>query len=146
MIHTLRSSLLAAGFALAAGTLLPAPVAAQGRPDAIAHVDERIGELDAKLGISATQRPLWNRFTQAMRDNARRMDDRFHRRADTVQTMSAAENMQSYAQLVQAHGQDVQGLATAFDTLYAGLSEPQRRIADQSFRDESRRGDPMRSR
>jgi hypothetical protein len=53
--------------------------------------------------------------------------------------------MQSYALLVVEHGQDVQKLSTAFNTLYASLSASQQRIADQSFRDDAHRGDPTRS-
>ena len=81
-----------------------------------------------------------------MRANAQAMDDRFQRRAQVMPTMSAAENMQSYAHLVVEHGQDVQRLTAAFDTLYASLSDQQKHIADQSFRDGAHRSDPTRTR
>ena len=156
MTYPIRTALLAGFVALAAPHAMaqPLPVAATtaehpaaegSRHAATAHVDQRIGELHAKLAITPAQQPQWDRFTQVMRDNATAMDRRFQRRRQTLPTMSAAENMQSYAHLVVEHGQDVQKLSAAFTTLYAGLSAPQQRIADQSFRDDAHRGDPTRT-
>ncbi len=155
MPNLIRASLLAGYAALLApatmaqpvrpaATTAEAPVAAGAHHASVRHVDQRIAELHAKLAITPEQQPQWDRFTKVMRDNATAMDTRFQRRRQTLLTMSTAENMQSYAHLVVEHGQDVQRLSAAFDTLYAGLSALQQRTADQNFRDDAHRGDPTR--
>lgn len=159
MSRLLRSGILAGAMVLATNAFLPTPADAADtpavnplmtdrqqaadpdRPDAVPEVEQRIRELGGTLRISAAQRPQWDRFTGLMRSNARSMDERFERRLETMPTMSAAENMHSYAHLVVEHGRDVQALTAAFDTLYAGLSVQQKRTIDQSFRDDAHRGD-----
>lgn len=166
MLFLPRPILFAAGITLAVGASDTAPAQAAGptvspgtisepaphrtqrsaRALAASQVDQRITALHTKLQIAPAQQPQWDQFTQVMRVNAQAMDDRFQRRVQVMPTMSAAENMQSYAHLVVEHGEDVQRLTAAFDTLYAGLSDQQKRIADQSFRDGAQRGDPTRTR
>jgi protein CpxP len=130
----------------ATGSKAPNAVQPTAHRPMASHIDQRINVLHTKLQISSAQQPQWDQFTQTMRENAQAMDDRFQRRVQTMPTMSAAENMQSYAHLVAEHGQDVQKLAAAFDMLYASMSDQQKRIADQSFRDDAHRGDPTRAR
>ena len=103
-------------------------------PAARAAVDERIAQLKTQLGITAAQEPLWSAFTEAMRDNAAATDTLFAERAATVASMSAVENMHSYAKITRAYADDTERLATAFDSLYASLSETQKRAADTLFR------------
>ena len=55
-------------------------------------------------------------------------------RGSQMDTMDAAQNMQSYAQLAQVHAQDMQQMASAFQTLYQSMSPEQRQNADQLFR------------
>ena len=75
-------------------------------------------------------------FAEAMRDNARRLDESFQSRALLIQNMSATENMRSYARISMQHAQHAQSLIPAFDALYRDMSNGQRTIADQFFRDE----------
>jgi hypothetical protein len=49
------------------------------------------------LGITEAQMPLWNAFAQAMRDNAASTDALFTQRAGSVASMSALDNVHSYA-------------------------------------------------
>jgi cytochrome c551/c552 len=90
--------------------------------------------LQSQLGITEAQMPLWSAFTQAMRDNAAATDALFTQRAGTVATMSAADNMHSYAQIARAYADNTERLATAFDSLYASLSDTQKQAADTLFR------------
>jgi hypothetical protein len=120
----------------------PAAPAASGpapalSPEARAEVDARITKLQAELGITQAQLPLWSAFAQAMRDNAASTDALFTRRAGAVAKMSAVENMHSYAEIARAYADNTERLATAFDSLYASLSPTQKAAADTLFRQQA---------
>jgi hypothetical protein len=119
-------------------------LAVQGKPAAGGNVEtkteQRISDLHAKLKISPAQQPQWDSFAQVMRDNATRMDAAFQRRVEAMPTMTAVDNMQSYADFAEQHAQDVQKLVPAFKALYDSMSDAQKRMADQVFRDDAHRG------
>ena len=75
-----------------------------------------------------------------MRENAQSMDETFQQRVQSMPTMTATENMQSYAQLASTNAQDVQKLVPAFQALYDTMSDAQKRTADQVFRDDAHHG------
>jgi periplasmic protein CpxP/Spy len=102
-----------------------------------AAVDQRIRMLQSQLGITEAQMPLWSAFTQAMRDNAAATDALFTQRAGAVATMTAPDNMHSYAQIARAYADNTERLATAFDALYASLSDTQKQAADTLFRQQA---------
>src|SRR6516162_12386 len=110
----------------------PAPSAATQ-----AAADQRIKMLQSQLGITEAQMPLWSAFTQAMRDNAAATDALFTQRAGAVATMNAPDNMHSYAQIARAYADNTERLATAFDSLYASLSDTQKQAADTMFRQQA---------
>ena len=134
-----------AGFAQTAAPAPPtaAPVAAPSSssptPSAAtqAAVDQRIRTLQSQLGITEAQMPLWTAFAQAMRDNAAATDALFTQRAGAVATMNAPDNMHSYAQIARAYADNTERLATAFDSLYASLSDTQKQAADTLFRQQA---------
>ncbi len=97
-------------------------------------VDHRITELHGRLHITTDQKPQWDQFTQVMRDNAKEMDEAYQKRAQQLGSMSAVDNMQSFAQIEQERAQDMQKLVPAFQTLYASLSDQQKKAADEMFR------------
>jgi hypothetical protein len=97
-------------------------------------VEQRIGALQAKLGISDAQLPAWTSFAQAMRDDATSTDQLFAHRAQNQETMSAVDNMKSYAAIARAYADNTEHLATAFETLYGKLSPAQQKTADDLFR------------
>jgi hypothetical protein len=99
-----------------------------------AAVDQRIRTLQSQLGITAAQMPLWSTFAQAMRDSAANTEALFAQRADAVAEMNAVDNMHSYAQIARAYADNTERLATAFDSLYASLSDTQKHAADALFR------------
>jgi periplasmic protein CpxP/Spy len=102
-----------------------------------AAVDQRIRMLQTQLGITEAQMPLWSAFAQAMRENAAATDALFTQRAGAVATMNATENMHSYAQIARAYADNTERLATAFDSLYASLSDTQKQAADTLFRQQA---------
>ena len=119
----------------------------QGKPGAghngEAKVEQRIKDLHAKLAISSAQQAQWDDFVQVMRDNARSMEQTFRQREHSLQSMTATENMQSYAQVATEHAQEMQKLVPAFQALYATMSDNQKMTADQVFRaDASHRDHP----
>lgn len=128
-----------AGGSPPAATAPTAPAATQPAAPALsaqaqAAVDKRIRTLQSELGITETQMPLWLAFAQAMRNNAASTEALFNRRAADLAAMSATENMHSYAQIARAYADATEHLATAFDSLYASLTETQKRAADNLFR------------
>ena len=133
------------GFAQTAAPAPPtaAPVAAPSSsspaPSAAtqAAVDQRIRTLQSQLGITEAQMPLWSAFAQAMRENAAATDALFTQRAGAVATMNAPDNMHSYAQIARAYADNTERLATAFDSLYASLSDTQKQAADTLFRQQA---------
>jgi len=110
----------------------PAPSAATQ-----AALDQRVRTLQSQLGITEAQMPLWSAFAQAMRDNAAATDALFTQRAGAVATMNAPDNMHSYAEIARAYADNTERLATAFDSLYASLSDTQKQATDTLFRQQS---------
>ena len=106
-------------------------------PTTRAAVDERIAKLRSQLVITELQMPLWSAFAQTMRDNAATTDALFARRAGAVSEMNAVDNMHSYAQIARAYADNTERLAAAFDSLYASLSDVQKRAADTLFRQQA---------
>jgi hypothetical protein len=138
------------GLAQSATPLPPTPAPAASAPAAApssnspapsaatqAAIDQRIKTLQSQLGITEAQMPLWSAFSQAMRDNAAATDALFTQRAGAVATMNAPDNMRSYAQIARAYADNTERLATAFDSLYASLSETQKQAADTMFRQQA---------
>ena len=111
----------------------PAPKAA-GDATGAAGVDQRAAQLHQRLKITPEQEPAWKAFEQAMRDNVTSTDKVYKDRSTSLATMSAVDNMKNFAQIEQARAQGVQNLAAAFETLYNGLSDDQKKTADTMFR------------
>jgi periplasmic protein CpxP/Spy len=122
-----------------APTAAAAPSSGSPAPSAAtqAAVDQRIRTLQSQLGITEAQMPLWSAFAQAMRDNAAATDALFTQRAGAVATMGAPDNMHSYAQIARSYADNTERLATAFDSLYASLSDTQKQAADTLFRQQA---------
>lgn len=109
------------------------PVTAQGKR-VRAQVEQRIADLHRRLHITQAEEPLWNDFANTMRQNAAEMDQLFQQRQQTVGTMNAVDDMKSYAQLAQAHAEQMQHLIPAFEKLYDAMPPEQKKLTDQEFR------------
>jgi len=119
---------------------MPAKGHAKADQDMTGRVEKRITALHAKLQITPSQEPQWDKFTQVMRDNARGMDQTFQNRVRTMPGMTAVENMRSYAQVAAEHAEQTQRLVPAFQALYDTMSDAQKRGSDQVFRDDAHQG------
>ncbi len=159
MQNLIRYSILAAtAFAGFAAIAVPSLAGTPGNPaqsaatmvkpktehEGQAAIERRIKELHAKLHISMAQQPQWEVFAQVMRDNVREMDLTFQQRVQAMPNMKAPENMQSYARVTMNHAQDMQKLVPAFQAVYDVMSDSQKKVADQVFRDDAHRGDFIR--
>ena len=109
-----------------------------------AKVEQKITDLHTRLDITAAQQPQWDEFIQVMRDNAAATDADFHHRLTAIPTMTAPENLQSYAKFAADHAQEMQKLVPAFQALYDTMSGSQKLTADQVFRDDAHHGDQAR--
>lgn len=98
------------------------------------RVETRIKDLHAKLHITQDQDPQWNVMAQTMRDNARAIDDILKKRSQSMKTMSAVDDLSSYQELAQAHADGLKKLVTAFEALYASMSDQEKKNADTVFR------------
>ncbi len=98
------------------------------------NVDAHIAALYTQLQITAAEQAQWAAFAQVMRDNAAQMSAAFAQRGQTFETMTAVQDLQSYAQIAQVQSANMQKLAAAFQTLYASFPAAQQKLADKVFR------------
>lgn len=110
---------------------------AERRADA---VEQRITEMHDNLKITDQQSKQWDAFAQTMRDNANRADQAFRDRAQKLGTMNAVESMKSYADLTKLHSENMEKLSSAMSDLYAVLSDDQKHMADDMYRNQGGRG------
>lgn len=120
------------------------PTAAAGQPasrENIPHkgdkgdkVETRIDDLHTRLAISAAQEDSWSRVAAVMRDNASTMAPLVQARAGQAGSMTAVDDLNSYAKIAEAHADGIKKFAPAFETLYGSMSDAQKKNADEIFR------------
>jgi hypothetical protein len=102
------------------------------RFDPSRHVEGRIAFLKAELKISDAQAPQFDRVAQTMRDNAKDMSQAFaQRHADRDKPQTAIERLEARAGVDAMRAQHAQRFLAAFKPLYDGLSDGQKKIADE---------------
>ena len=129
----LAAAALAASLAFAPGLVLAA--------DKVAHADraeEHSKRMHDKLMITPAQEDQWGKVAQVMAENARTMDMLTQARADHAKEMTAVDDLRSYGEITDAHADGIKKLTPVFATLYASMSDPQKKVADTLFR----HGDP----
>jgi protein CpxP len=135
-ITVLAASLLFSTAALAQTAPASAP-AATPAPASAPHkandrVEKHIKSLHDQLKITAAQEAQWDQVAQIMRDNADKIDQLIAQRED-ASTMSALDDLDSYAQLTQANSDGVKKLSAVFAPLYNSMSDAQKQNADKVF-------------
>ncbi|HEY6430848.1 MAG TPA: Spy/CpxP family protein refolding chaperone [Acetobacteraceae bacterium] len=100
---------------------------------------ERLGRLQDTLRINAGQQQAWNQFANTSLQNATTLDQLYRQRRDTLQTMNAVQNMQTFTQIQLQQAQGMERLLPTFQQLYAELSPQQRQAADDMFRNYAER-------
>ncbi len=102
------------------------------------RVEARIKELHTKLNITPAQEEQWNKVAQAMRDNAKAMEPLIKARLEKASTMTAIDDLKSYSEIADAHADGLKKFIPAFEPLYAGMSDAQKKSADMLFRQHAR--------
>jgi len=112
----------------------PRPAAAKSAASRAESVDQRIASLHKALKITSDEEANWTAVAQAMRDNAAAMQKLVaERTAEAPQTMTALDDLNSYAKFAQAHVDGLKNLTAAFETLYNSMPDAQKKVADQVF-------------
>ncbi len=104
------------------------------RASKVDRTEARITDLHARLKITPAQEDLWNQVTQVMRDDAKKMDSLNQARYEKARSMTAVEDLKSYGEIAQAHADGLKNFIPVFETLYAALSDDQKKDADTLFR------------
>ena len=123
------------------GAMLPAQAAdapmqasAVAAPAADQKVEARIKDLHTRLDITTAQEDSWNKVAQVMRENAGTMSALTEARAGKATTMTAVEDLKSYAEIAEAHADGIQKFTPVFSALYDSMSDSQKKNADAIFR------------
>ncbi len=96
-------------------------------------IQEHINQLHQQLHITASEEPQWESVAKTMRENAQNIDRVIDKREAGVKTATAVEDLNSYADVVQAHAAAVKRLADTFSKLYSEMSDSQKKTADEIF-------------
>jgi len=97
-------------------------------------VEMRIKTLRTELKITPEQESAWNDVAEAMRDNAKSMDDIRTRQAAEEKTASAPDMITAYGKTMDAQAEAIHKFASTFQPLYDSMSETQKKTADSVFR------------
>jgi periplasmic protein CpxP/Spy len=123
----------------------PAAPSAGTKPTEADRVEARIKSLHDQLKITADQEAQWSAVAEVMRGNAKAISDLVVERAKNAKTMTAIDDLRSYRVLAEAHVAGVKKLIPAFETLYAAMSDAQKKNADTVFSHRPRRAHSKKS-
>jgi hypothetical protein len=96
-------------------------------------VEKHIKALYVSLKITPAEESQWNKVAETMRANAKDLDRAIDKRAANAASASAIDDLNSYADIAQAHANGVKKLASAFSGLYSVMSDAQKKSADDVF-------------
>jgi hypothetical protein len=98
-----------------------------------ATVEQHIKGLHAKLKITPAEEPQWREVAATMRENAKDVDRAIDKRLANAANATAIDDLNSYADIVQAHASGIKKLASAFSDLYSSMPDDQKKVADEVF-------------
>jgi periplasmic protein CpxP/Spy len=136
--HSSAPLLLAQATPAPAPSVAPAPspepsaTPAKKRRTPTDRVELRIKELHSELKITPEQQPQFDAVAQAMRDDAKAMEDAIAQRRE-AKSMTAVDDLKAYQAIADAHSQGLQKLIPAFSALYDTMSPEQKKNADAVF-------------
>ncbi|HWX34181.1 MAG TPA: Spy/CpxP family protein refolding chaperone [Steroidobacteraceae bacterium] len=96
-------------------------------------VESHIKNMHAQLQITSAEETQWAAVAKTMRDSAIETDKAIDKREALVNSASAVDNLNAYADIAQAHADGVRKLAAVFAPLYASMSDDQKKAADALF-------------
>lgn len=98
-------------------------------------VESRINTLRGQLKITPEQEPAWNDVAQAMRNNAKAMTDLRQQQEEAIDAATAPQMIDTYGKTMETHAENIQKFSDVFQKLYDGMSDAQKKTADEVFRD-----------
>jgi periplasmic protein CpxP/Spy len=110
----------------------PSATPAKKRRTPTDRVELRIKQLHEELKITPEQEPQFDAVAQAMRDDAKAMEDAIAQRRE-AKSMTAVDDLKAYQAIADAHSQGLQKLIPAFSALYDTMSPEQKKNADAVF-------------
>ena len=126
--------LLATLFAACAAPLVPAQA---GEPPvekyALEKVEQHIQDLHKRLAITPAEEAPWAAFADTMRQNAVMMEQSYKDWQGHAASMTALDEMRSYAAAARLHADSVDRLVPPFQALYEAMPPAQRVLADKTF-------------
>jgi protein CpxP len=131
--RVLGAAVLVATIAFAPGTVFAAKASSEDR------VETRIKDMHAKLMITQAQEDQWTKVAQVMRDNEKTIEPLIKARVENAKTMTAVDDLKSYGEITDAHADGIKKFTPVFATLYASMSDAQKKEADSLFRHRGRR-------
>ncbi len=145
---TLSTAALMAGLVIAGpgitradgaqGAGTPSAPSAQGAGSAarapMRGVDGLIAHLHGQFQITPAQEDLFQKLATVMREDAATMRTLAQKRAEGAKTMTAVDDLKSYAEISEAHAEGAKKMIPAFQALYDSMSEAQKKAADAEFR------------
>ena len=102
------------------------------------RTDARIGELHARLHITAAQETLWGVVAQTMRDNATELRASVADRMANLGTMTAVDDLKFFQIVADEHSYGLKKFIPAFAALYDAMTPDQKLRADRVFKDHRR--------
>ncbi|HME37946.1 MAG TPA: Spy/CpxP family protein refolding chaperone [Steroidobacteraceae bacterium] len=111
-----------------------------------AAVERHIVQMRAELKITPAEEAQWKEVAETMRENAAELDRAIDKRDGSIASATAIDNLNSYAEIAQAHANNVKKLASAFSGLYSVMSDEQRKEADEVFAHREHEGKKIASR
>jgi TolA-binding protein len=103
-------------------------------------VEQRIAMLHASLKITPAEEAQWTPVAQAMRDNEAAMQKLMAETTAKPHPLSAVDDLRTYERFTQAHVGGLKNLISSFETLYQGMPDSQKALADQVFHKYGARG------
>ena len=131
---------IAANSATAQTVNRPAPAPAQspaGQKPAAGQpagdpVESQLGDIKKRLNITAAQQSQFDQFAAVVKQNAQAMQSLMQSAGQNAQ-QNAVEGLRTAANFAQTEADNLKRLVPALETLYASLSDQQKRAADQLF-------------
>jgi periplasmic protein CpxP/Spy len=107
-----------------------APRSAMAKGDAKRDdaVESHITDLHAKLKITAAEQSQWKEVADTMRQNARELDRAIDKRESTLANATAVDDLNSYADIAQAHANDQKKEA---DMVFSHHGHEGKKVANQ---------------
>lgn len=113
----------------------PATKAPRVKQNVVARMEEKLTTLQNQLKLTDTQKVKWNSYAETARGNVKAMREMVAQRHQTQTPKTALDAFRSRQQIAEARAEGARKLTSAFEALYASLSDDQKKIADAAIKE-----------